>query len=159
MRKLFLITLFATATASLALPRGLSGLDVGFGGLFGGGTQGFVQGEFDFSAPPYMSFGPEVFFIFGGAEAVAFGGEGRVYFIPTYNFIAQPFASFGGGVGIDFEGDTDVGGFLHFGGGMDIDVPNAPFAPYFDMGAAVSFTGDGSATAFKLEGGLRFDIW
>ena len=154
------ILVFGAASVAMALPTGLSGLGVGAGGLFGDGSAGFVQAEFDFAVPPYVSLGPEIGAAFGGgATVLMLGMEGRVYFIPNYNIIIQPHAVFGGGVGIDFEGDTDVGGYLQFGGGMDFDIPNAPMAPYFGMGALIGFGGGGLGAAFKLEGGVRFDVW
>ncbi len=153
-----IILVLGAASIATALPTGLSCLGVGGGGLFGDGSAGFIQGEFDFAIPPYVSLGPEVGVAFGGGTVLMMGAEGRVYFIPNYNIVIQPHAFFGGGVGIDFEGETDVGGYIQFGGGMDFEIPNNPMAPYFDMGALIGF-GDGSDTAFKLEGGIRFDIW
>jgi hypothetical protein len=154
------LLIMGAASVAAALPTGLSGLGVGGGGLFGDGSAGFVQAEFDFAIPPYASLGPEVGGLFGGRTTALFlGGEGRVYFIPNYNIIIQPHAVFGGGVAIDFEGDTDVAGYIQFGGGMDFDVPAAPMAPYFDMGALIGFGGGGSDAAFKLEGGVRFNLW
>ena len=160
-RKLLGITVVVMGAVSFAtaLPSGLSGLGFGGGGIFGNGSAGFIQGEFDFALPPYLSLGPEVGAAFGGGTALFVGAEGRVYFIPNYNFIIQPHALFGGGYSRTFGAAGFNAGYIRFGGGMDFEIPRAPIAPYFDMGALIGIGGDGTAGAFQLEGGLRFNIW
>jgi hypothetical protein len=150
------LLILGAASVATALPTGLSCLGVGAGALFSDDSVGFVQGEFDFAIPPYVSLGPEVGVAFGLGTMLIVGVEGRIYFIPNYNILIQPHAVFGGGVWVDF--DNDVGGYTQFGGGMDFDIPNNPMAPYFDMGALIVFA-DGYDAALKLEGGIRFDLW
>lgn len=165
MRNVFIVVVAAVAVAAsvvTALPRGLSNVGVGFGGLFGDGSAGFIQAEYDFALPPYVSLGPELGLLFGDGTALNMGAEARVYFIPHYNIMPQPYAVFGGGLLIAFDrgpnDDTDVLGYLQFGAGLDLDLAEGPIVPYFSMGGLVAF-GDDSDAAFKLEGGLRFDIF
>ncbi len=163
MKKVLIIAVaatFAAAAVAAASPTGLSGLGLG-GGIFGvdsGGIYGFIQGEFDFALSPYVSLGPEAGAAFDDhSVAPIVGVEGRVYFIPNYNFIIQPHALFGGGY-TRYVGDNAL--YLRFGGGTDFEIP---IAPYFDIGALIyicptSDGGLGGTAALQLEGGLRLDI-
>jgi len=156
----------ALSAPALALPRGLAGPSVGFGGILG--DQGFVGGELDFAAPPYVSWGPEAMVAFGGGVGILGGVAGRFYLIPNYNYLVQPYLPFGGGGFVYFTSDGDDtphdpgggtettgGGYLHFGGGTDFDIPETPIVPYADLGAIV-FIGSGTGAAFKIEVGVRF---
>jgi hypothetical protein len=162
------------------VPTGLSGLGLGFGGHFGGHfggdiRQGRVGGQFDFALPPYFSLGPEIMLGFGGnITLVAVGAETRIYFFSNYDFGIQPYALAGVGYSRTFEdyrlashGDNYV--YIHFGGGMDFEMPRAQMAPYFGIGGLnmnrvewKSFLEPGirnSELLFSIEGGVRFDLW
>lgn len=155
-----LILVLGAASVATALPSGLSGITVGFGGHFGDVDQGRVGGGFDFALPPYVSLGPEIMLGFGDdVTLLLVGAETRIYFIPNYNFIIQPHAFAGGGYlhGFVDNGD-DNGGYVHFGGGMDFEIPRAPMAPYFDLGGLILIAGD-TAAEFSIEGGVRFNVW
>jgi hypothetical protein len=155
------LLIIGSAAVAAALPTGLSGLTVGFGGHFGDVDQGRIGTGFDFSLPPYVSLGPELMLGFGdNATLLLLGAETRVYFIPNYRYIIQPHMFAGGGYGHAFwEGDDENGGYLHFGGGMDFEIPAAPMAPYFDMGGLILIGGDDTLGEFSIEGGLRFNLW
>ncbi len=166
MKRVFVIAVAAVAlaaAAATALPTGLSSLAVGFGGQgHAGVSQGRVGGQFDFALPPYVSLGPEIMFGFGnGFMSLAVGAETRVYFAANYDLVVQPQVSFGGGYGGLFDADDYFSiGYIHFGGGMDFEIPQAPMAPYFDMGGLIWFDEGGSPwTFFSIEGGVRFDLW
>jgi len=168
MRKLCAVLGLAAALAAPAfpVPDGLAGPSVGFGGILG--DQGFVGGELDFGAPPSFSWGPEAMLAFGGGVGILGGVAGRFYIIPNYDYLVQPYLPFGGGGFVYFTNDGDDtphdpgggtettgGGYLHFGGGTDFDIPETPIVPYIDLGALVYISGDTSA-AFKIEIGVRF---
>jgi len=166
-RLAIVVVLTVAAGAALGLPRGLSGATVGFGGLLG--DMGFVGGELDYAKPPYIGWGPEVMLAFGGGVAVFAGAEGRVYIIPNYNYLAQPYFEFGGGFAAAFASgdggqgkatgnDTHIGGYLHFGAGNDFDIPDTKIVPFIDLGGQVMIS-DVTSTVFKLEVGVRFDTW
>jgi hypothetical protein len=163
-------TLAAAAGAS-AVPHGLAGPSVGFGGLLG--DMGFVGGEYDYAKPPYFGYGPEAMLAFGGGGVgILAGGEARIYIIPNYNYLAQPYFQFGGGFGAIFTGDGDgglgqpqpadgggdthVGGYIHFGVGNDFDIPDTIMVPYIDLGGLV-FISDKTDAVFKIEIGMRFN--
>jgi len=144
----------------------MAGPSVGFGGLLG--NQAFVGGEIDFASPPYISWGPEAMLAFGGGVGIFGGVAGRVYIIPNYNYLVQPYFVFGGGLAVGFddgdepepdpgEEDTDVhpGGYIHFGAGTDFDIPKTAIAPYIDLGGLV-FISDYTDADFKIEIGVRF---
>jgi hypothetical protein len=115
--------------------------------------------EYDVAVPSYLAVGPEFTAGFGGGTVVALGAGSRVYFIPNYSYVLQPYFTAGGGYGHVFVEDEDWnGGYVRFGGGTDFDIPNAPVAPFFDMGAFMLIAGDGTGTAFLIEGGVRFDL-
>ena len=171
MRKSFpvFVVALALAPAAFALPSGLSGLGVGFGGYFGDLDQAYIGGEFDFALPPYVCIGPEIMLGFGDdVTTLLLGAETRIYFIPNYNFIIQPHAAFGGGFAHLFIGDRwhgwpttgedQNGGYIHFGGGMDFEIPRAPVTPYFDMGGLLLIR-DNTSGEFDLEGGIRVNVW
>jgi hypothetical protein len=144
----------------------MAGPSVGFGGLLG--DQAFVGGEIDFASPPYISWGPEAMLAFGGGVGIFGGVAGRVYIIPNYNYLAQPYFVFGGGLAVGFddgdepapppgEEDTDVhpGGYVHFGAGTDFDIPKTAIVPYIDLGGLVFISSETDAD-FKIEIGVRF---
>ena len=164
MRKGIVLVIITTASAAWGLPHGIAGPAVGFGGLLG--DMGFIGGELNFAQPPYISWGPEAMLAFGGGVAVFGGAEGRVYIIPNYNYLAQPYFAFGGGFGAKFDddggrneeeadGDTHIGGYIHFGVGNDFDIPDTPIVPYIDLGGLV-FISDDTDALFKIEIGVRF---
>jgi len=168
MRWRVMLVAAAVAAAAYAGPQGLSGLGVGFGGVFGDLDDGVLHVEADFGVPPYVSLGPEFSLGFGDATAIAVGGGGRVYFLAKYNYPVQPYMAFSGGVAHIFGEsydywwgiiDTDwTGGYIRFGAGTDFDIPAAPMAPFFQMGGLVAF-GDGSWGDFEIRGGMRFALW
>lgn len=162
------LTLLVTASAAWALPHGIAGPAVGFGGLLG--DMAFVGAEYDFAHPPYVTWGPEAMLAFGGGVGIFGGAAARVYVIPNYNYLAQPYFPFGAGFGIIFDGDGDgkkeeeaddddthPGGYIHFGVGNDFDIPNTAIVPYIDLGALVFISGDVDAV-FKIEIGVRFGM-
>jgi hypothetical protein len=167
--KYITIALVTTAAAAWGIPHGIAGPAVGFGGLLG--DMGFIGGELNFARPPYISWGPEAMLAFGGGVAVFGGAEGRVYIIPNYNYLAQPYFAFGGGFGAKFDddggdpkkpeqaddNDTHIGGYIHFGVGNDFDIPNTPIVPYIDLGGLV-FISDKTDALFKIEIGVRFGM-
>jgi hypothetical protein len=154
------LLILGAASVATALPHGLSGLTVGFGGHFGDYDQGRIGAGFDFGLPPYVSLGPEFMLGFGSdVTLILAGAECRIYFIPNYNIIIQPHAFVGGGYGHAFADPEDEdGGYVHFGGGMDFDVPKGPITPYFDMGALIAI-GEETLVNFSIEGGIRFNVW
>ena len=163
----FALTVLTAAGVAGAVPRGLSGLGVGFGGVFGDLDDATLNAEADFGLPPYVGLGPELSLGFGDATALAMGAGGRVYFLAKMNYPVQPYMNFGGGVAMVFIDTSDywwgahddwVGGYIRFGMGTDFDIPNAPMAPFFQMGGIVAF-GDGSWSDFELRGGIRFAVW
>lgn len=162
MRKVVLCILLLAAATAWAGPRGISGPAVGFGGMLG--DAGFLGAELDYALPPYFTWGPEVMIAFGGGVGLFGGAASRVYIIPNYNYLAQPYFAFGGGLAGLFgddggrageEDDNHIGGYLHFGAGNDFDIPNTKIVPYIDLGGLV-FIGDYTDTVFKLEIGVRF---
>lgn len=169
MRKIIALALTMAASAAWAVPHGIAGPSVGFGGLLG--DMGFIGGELNFASPPYISWGPEAMLAFGGGVAVFGGVEGRVYIIPNYNYLAQPYFAFGGGFGAKFDddggdqnqpepaddNDTHIGGYIHFGVGNDFDIPNTPIVPFIDLGGFV-FISDKTDALFKIEIGVRFGM-
>lgn len=155
MGKLFLITLFATATASLALPRGLSGFSLGFGAIFPDYSPGLIQVEYDYGITSFLSLGPE-FYLIIDHFMVGGGAEAKVYVIPHLNSVVQPFGSFGGYGAVSVQ---NILGFIlhsHFGIGTDIDVPNSKISPYLDASTGYSVTGGGNEFTHKVEAGIRF---
>ncbi len=168
MRKVIALALTMAASTAWAIPHGIAGPSVGFGGLLG--DMGFIGGELNFARPPYVSWGPEAMLAFGGGVAVFGGVEGRVYVIPNYNYLAQPYFAFGGGFGAKFDDDGDdqqpepaedddthIGGYIHFGVGNDFDIPNTPIVPFIDLGGFV-FISDKTDALFKIEIGVRFGM-
>jgi hypothetical protein len=168
MRKNILTTLLAicSVSAAIALPSGLSGLSVGIGA--GGLTDGFIQGEYDFTLSRYVCLGPELLLGFGGPGAIYGGAAGRFYVIPDLHPIFQPHLAFGLGLAHRFEEEIKVreetkvkesatGAYINFAFGCDFDVPRSPVSPYLDLGG-LFFVGDGSDADFKAEVGIRFAI-
>lgn len=157
-----LILFLAAAATATALPTGLSGLSFGVGA--GGLTDGYIQGEFDFMLSPYICLGPELGMGFGDGGAIFAGAAGRFYVIPTYNYVAQPHMTFGAGIAHQFEDEDSVreeertGGYITFGAGCDFDIPQSPVTPYLDLGGFF-FAGEDSEAAFKIEIGVRFNIF
>jgi len=160
MRKVLYAVFVLTATAALGLPKGLSGLGVNFGGMFGDVDDGIVGCEFDFGLPPYVAIGPEFNLGFGDATVILAGAETRIYFMPQYKFIIQPNALIGGGFGhaIIEDAEDSSGGYIHFGGGMDFDLPQGPITPFFDVGGIIAIGSD-TLAMFALEGGIRVAVW
>jgi hypothetical protein len=163
MRKNVITTLLAicSVSAAIALPSGLSGLSVGIGA--GGLTDGFIQGEYDFTLSRYVCLGPELMLGFGGPGAIYGGAAGRFYVIPDLHPIFQPHLAFGLGLAHRFDKDdtkgdeTTTGAYINFAFGCDFDVPRSPVSPYLDLGG-LFFVGDGSDADFKAEVGIRFAI-
>jgi hypothetical protein len=162
MRGILITVLILAAATAWAGPRGISGPAVGFGGMLG--DAGFLGAELDYAVSPYFTWGPEVMIAFGGGVGVFGGAASRVYVIPNYNYLAQPYFAFGGGLAGLFgdddrqgrdEDDNHVGGYLHFGAGNDFDIPETKIVPYVDLGALV-FISDYTDTVFKIEIGVRF---
>jgi hypothetical protein len=150
--------------AASALPTGLSSLGFGYGRTFTGDISQLRQvrlgGQLDFALPPYVSLGPEITFGFGDAvSSLSVGAETRIYFIPKYDLVVQPHALVGGGYGIVFDFESAYMGYIHFGGGMDFEIPHALMAPYFDMGGLIWVGPGWSENLFSIEGGVRFDVW
>jgi hypothetical protein len=158
------------------LPTGLSSLGFGYGRAYAGDISQLRQvrlgGQLDFALPPYVSLGPKITFGFGDPfSSLTVGAETRIYFIPKYDLVVQPHALVGGGYGIVFDLEVQphasVGGgyesafkgYIHFGGGMDFEIPQALMAPYFDMGGLIWIGPGWSETLFSIEGGVRFDVW
>ena len=163
MRKNVLTTLLAvcSVSAAIALPSGLSGLSVGIGA--GGLTEGFIQGEYDFTLSQYVCLGPELMLGFGGGSAIYGGAAGRFYVIPDLHPIFQPHLAFGLGLAHGFDnGDTKgdegkTGAYVNFAFGCDFDIPRSPVSPYLDLGG-LFFAGEDSDASFKVEIGVRFAI-
>jgi len=164
MRKSVIILFAATAACSaFAAPLGLSGLSVGIGA--GGLTDGYVQGEYDFTLSPYVCLGPEVMVGFGGPGAIYGGAAGRFYVIPDAHPIFQPHLAFGAGLAHRFDDDADqadndkfgTGLYINLALGCDFDIPQSPVSPYLDLGG-LFFAGDGSDADFKIEIGVRFAL-
>jgi hypothetical protein len=158
-----LITIFAivaSATGAAAAPAGLSGPSVGIGG--GGLTDGFIQGEYDFTLSRYVCLGPELMLGFGSI-AIYGGVAGRYYVIPDLHPIFQPHLVFGAGAAHRFddgEGPEDrdnsaTAAYIDFAFGCDFDIPQSPVSPYLDLGG-LFFIGDPSDADFKIELGVRF---
>ena len=164
-KKRFVVIWLAWATAAAALPTGLSGTTFGFGGIWGGWyDDAIVSAEADFRVSPYFGLGPEVYAGFGAADGIGFGAEGRVYFLPNYDIVPQPYLGVGGGFWMTFE-DTSTfweeggeGGYIHFAGGLDADIPQAPIAPFFELGGFIAI-GEETESFFKLETGIRIGAW
>ncbi len=148
----------ASAAAAGAAPAGLSGFSVGIGG--GGLTDGFIQGEYDFTLSRYVCLGPEVMLGFGSI-AIYGGVAGRYYVIPDLHPVFQPHLVFGGGVAHRFDDgpeDKDnsaTAAYIDFAFGCDFDIPRSPVSPYLDLGG-LFFIGDPSDADFKIEVGIRF---
>lgn len=168
MRKNVLTALLAicSVSAAIALPSGLSGLSVGIGA--GGLTDGFIQGEYDFTLSQYVCLGPELMLGFGGPGAIYGGAAGRFYVIPDLHPIFQPHLAFGLGLAHRFEEEIKVreetkvkesatGAYINFAFGCDFDVPRSPVSPYLDLGG-LFFVGSDSDADFKVEVGVRFAI-
>jgi hypothetical protein len=163
MRKCVIIpfAITAAAAAAMAAPSGLSGFSVGIGA--GGLTDGFIQGEYDYTLSQYVCLGPEVMLGFGGGGAIYGGAAGRFYVIPDEHPIFQPHLAFGLGLAHGFnkkdtkrdEGKT--GAYINFAFGCDFDIPQSPVSPYLDLGG-LFFAGTDSDASFKVEVGVRFAI-
>ncbi len=158
----------AAAAAAVAAPAGLSGLSVGIGA--GGLTEGFIQGEYDFTQSQYVCLGPEVMLGFGGPGAIYGGAAGRFYVIPDEHPIFQPHLAFGLGLAHRFDKDEDerrpeeakgdtsaTGAYINFAFGCDFDIPRSPVSPYLDLGG-LFFVGSDSDADLKVEVGVRFAI-
>lgn len=159
----------AAAAAAVAAPAGLSGLSVGIGA--GGLTEGFIQGEYDFTQSQYVCLGPEVMLGFGGPGAIYGGAAGRFYVIPDEHPIFQPHLAFGLGLAHRFEKEELTGGpepkvvvknsatgaYINFAFGCDFDIPRSPVSPYLDLGG-LFFVGSDSDADLKVEVGVRFAI-
>ncbi len=162
-----LIGALAAAALAGAAPRGISGLGLGFGGVFGDIDDALLDVEADFAVPSYVALGPNLSLGFGDATALAGGLGGRVYFLAKMNYPVQPYMNFGGGIvhlfdvnAFGWSWDADwTGGYVRFGAGTDFDIPNAPMAPYMQMGGLVAFGDGGSLGEFELRGGVRFALW
>jgi len=166
--KTLVAVLALAAGPAFALPSGQSGLNFGGGAIVGGDTYGFIQGEFDFGLPPYVTLGPEIGVGFGDGTLLTPGLECRIYLIPTREIIPQPYIAFSGGfAAFWFEShfwgfpisDFFYGGYMNFDGGLDVDVPKTLISPYVEAGGMVFIAGGGADGAFRIEGGLRFDVW
>jgi hypothetical protein len=166
--KVTALVLALAASAAWGIPNGISGPAVGFGGVLG--DMAFVGGEYDFAYPPYITWGPEAMLAFGGGVGIMGGVAGRVYIIPNYNYLAQPYFAGGAGFGVLFDDDgeaqpppgeedkdTHPGGYIHFGAGNDFDIPNTAIVPYIDLGGLV-FISDNTDAYFKIEIGIRFGM-
>lgn len=155
------LLILAAASAATASPLGLSGFSAGIGA--GGLTDGYIQGEYDFTLSQYICLGPEFILGFGGGGALYAGCAGRFYVIPDFHEIFQPHLAFGVGVAHGFdkedtnpdEGKTGV--YINFAPGCDFDIPKAPISPYVDLGG-LFFAGDDTEADFKVEVGARFNI-
>ncbi len=168
MRKYVIIPfiIMAAAGSAGAAPLGLSGLSVGIGA--GGLTEGFIQGEYDFTLSQYVCLGPELMLGFGGPGAIYGGAAGRFYVVPDLHPIFQPHLAFGLGLAHRFEEEIEVreetkvkkgatGAYINFAFGCDFDIPRSPVSPYLDLGG-LFFVGDDSDADFKVEVGARFAI-
>ena len=166
MKKYITVLLVIAASAAWGIPHGISGPAVGFGGMLG--DMAYVGGEYDFGYPPYLTWGPEFMLAFGGGVGIFGGVAGRVYVIPNYNYLAQPYFAGGVGFGVLFDDDgrreeetddddTHPGGYVHFGVGNDFDIPDTAIVPYIDLGGLV-FISDKPDAYFKIEVGIRFGM-
>ena len=152
----------AVAAVPVAWPlaNGLSGFTFAGGG--GGPSAGYVSGEYSFPLGPYLCLGPELGAGFGNGGAIFFGGAGRFYLNRASASIFQPHLFLGGGfatandeaAAVD-RGDT--GGYLHFGGGCDLDIPESPIGPFFNLGAFV-FPSREPAVGFIFGAGIRLNV-
>ncbi len=171
MRKCVIVpsVIMAAAAAAVAAPAGLSGLSVGIGA--GGLTDGYIQGDYDYTLSQYVCLGPELMLGFGGGGAIYGGAAGRFYVIPDEHPIFQPHLAFGLGLAHSFDKDGDegqgegrgdhdtsaTGAYFNFAFGCDFDIPRSPVSPYLDLGG-LFFAGTDTDADFKVEVGIRFAL-
>jgi hypothetical protein len=150
------------AAAALAVPHGLSGVSFGVGAP--GLADVYMVGEIDLRLSDFVCLGWELGMGFGHGGVAFAGAAGRFYVIPHYDYVTQPYMSFGGGIARRFddkdsaEDEESTGGYITFGAGTDFDIPDSPVSPYLDLGGHF-FAGDESEAAFKIEIGARFNVF
>ena len=146
MTRLFILRAAAVAAvavipAAWPLANGLSGCT--FAGGYGGPSDGYVSGEYSFPIGLYMCLGPELGAGFGNGGALFFGGAGRLYLNRDTASSVQPHLFLSGGLATaNDEGAVgadraDTSGFVKFGAGCDIDIPDSPLGPFVNVGAFV----------------------
>ncbi|HUU57046.1 MAG TPA: bacterial transcriptional activator domain-containing protein [bacterium] len=149
----------AVAPAAWPLANGLSGCTFAAGG---GPADGYVSGGYSFPLGPYFCLGPELGAGFGDGGATFIGGAGRLYLNRASASIAQPHLFLSGGLAVANDevaavDRADTGGYLHFGGGCDIDIPQSPVTPFFDLGAFV-FPAREPQVGFTFGAGIRLNV-
>jgi len=155
----------AVVPAAWPLANGLSG--VTFTGGVGGPSHGYVSGEYSFPIGLYMCLGPELGAGFGNGGAIFFGGAGRLYLNRGGGSAIQPHLYLSGGLATaNDEGATvdpnptdraDTGGFIKFGAGCDLDIPESPIGPFLNLGAFY-FPSREPAVGFIFGAGIRLNV-
>jgi len=155
-------------------PSGQSGLGMGLGAAFGGGSTALNANiSFDFGVGDYVALGP---IVHAGTAfndlGVSFGaGLGsRFYLIPHFNSPVQPYVSVAFGYART-KAYTTFGRIFganliaaDFGFGTDFEIPGSSVAPFIGAGGGVnhlSASGYQGVTkgVFGIGGGVRFGIW
>ncbi len=164
--KVILVLIAVGGVSSMALPVGLSGLNIAGGGMFefGGLTMGYAGVGGDFGIGSFLSLGLRAYVGHGDRLVWGVGPQARVYFMPKSGAPFQPYASVGGGYGITYAEDywgyleDQPGGYAHVGLGTDIEFGERPLAPFFDVGSLILF-GDDTHVFLYVQSGVRFAIW
>ena len=125
-----------------------------------GGTTVLAGGRFNFEMNKYLLWGFEMRYTHAeGSNGVAGGLDIEYHIVPGMLPVIDPYLGFGGGYSFNHtEGDNSHGGYVQFGGAMDL-MPSktSPVKPFVEIGAIISF-GDGTVTAFLLQGGIKFNL-
>jgi hypothetical protein len=156
----------AVVPAVWPLANGLSGFT--FAGGYGGPAEGYVSGEYSFPIGLYMCLGPELGAGFGNGGAIFFGGAGRLYLNRFNGSAIQPHLFLGGGLATanyervkPGEPRGDTSGYFKAGGGCDVDLPESPISPFFNLGAFViplPFPSRETEVGFTVGAGIRLNV-
>jgi len=125
-----------------------------------GGTTVLAGARLNFEANKYLLWGFEMRYTHAsGSNGVAGGLDLEYHIVPGILPVIDPYLMFGGGYRFNHtEGDNSHGGYVQFGGAMDL-LPSktAPVKPFVEIGAIISFGGGADTiTAFLLQGGIKF---
>lgn len=156
-------------------PTGQSGLGVGLGAVFSGGSTALnAEIGFSFAIGDYVALEP---LLHAGTAfndlGVSFGGGlgSRFYLIPHFNSPVQPYVS----AGVGYARGKALTTFLNivdanviaanFGFGTDFEIPGSNVVPFIGAGGGVNYVwapgylGSYTEGVFGIGGGVRFGVW
>ncbi|MGQ9706896.1 MAG: hypothetical protein ACUVWP_07875 [bacterium] len=127
-----------------------------------GGTTVLAGARLNFEANKYLLWGFEARYTHAtGSNGVAGGLDLEYHIVPGMLPVIDPYLGFGGGYRFNHtEGDNSHGGYVQFGGAMDLmPFKTAPVKPFIEIGAIITFGGGiDTVTAFLLQGGIKFNL-